>query len=107
MNEAYVIQTIQNYADTHFALPDIHQNNLFKLFCYSNWAVNEILNRIIEEVSKLPPHITGIEPVSHIDILRSFISEMEYMYDVSTTKENKLIFMSAVTTGTEILNLFL
>lgn len=45
---------------------------------YSMWALNEILNRVLEETQKLPYHISGLEPEPVSDIIREFISEMEY-----------------------------
>lgn len=96
MNEAYIINTIQNYIDNHIITPS-----------YSLWAADEIMNRVIEELSKLPPHITGVEPISHIEIIEEFIREMDYLYETSITTKNKLIFMEARSTGKEILRMFL
>lgn len=107
MNESYIINTINDYANNHYIFPNSYQEQSFKMVSYCRQSVNEILERLIDEFTKLPSHITGIVPMSHIDILRNYICEMEYMHDMSTTKENKLIFSLAVKTGNEILDLFL
>ena len=108
MNEAYVIRTIQDYADEYLGDlgPRCSKADLREL-SYSRWAVDEIINRIVEEASKLPAHITGIELVPHTEILRDFIYEMDYYLSTSETKEAKLIFLTAKRIGVEVLELFL
>ncbi len=96
MNEAYIINTIQAYIDSHTVGPS-----------YFLWAADEIMDRVIAELSKLPSHITGVQPVSHIEIIKNFICEMEYLYEISHVPENKVIFMTAASTGKEILRMFL
>ena len=51
---------------------------------YSMWALNEILNRVLDETQKLPYHISGLEPEPVSDIIREFISEMEYYSTIAT-----------------------
>ena len=108
MNEAYVIRTIQDYADKYLADPDTKcSKDELKQLSYSRWAVDEIINRIVEEADKLPAYITGIELVPHTEILRDFIYEMDYYLSISETKESKLIFLTAKCIGVEVLDLFL
>lgn len=54
---------------------------------YSMWALNEILNRVLDETQKLPYHISGLEPEPVSDIIREFISEMEYYSTIATGME--------------------
>ena len=108
MNEAYVIRTIQDYADKYLADPVTKcSKDELKILSYSRWAIDEIINRIIIEADKVPAHITGIELVPHTEILRDFIYEMDYYLSISETKESKLIFFTARSIGAEVLELFL
>ena len=54
---------------------------------YATWALNEILNRVLDETQKLPYHISGLEPEPVSDIIREFISEMEYYSTIASTVE--------------------
>lgn len=54
---------------------------------YSKWALNEILNRVLDETQKLPYHISGIEPEPVSDIIREFIEEMAYWSTIASTEE--------------------
>lgn len=54
---------------------------------YAKWALNEILNRVLDETQKLPYHISGIEPEPVSDIIREFIAEMEYYSTLASTVE--------------------
>lgn len=62
---------------------------------YCRWAAEEILERIIDEASKLPSHITGIEPLTAEEIVESFIGEMELRTYESGSEEGRLIFSVA------------
>ena len=54
---------------------------------YANWALNEILNRVLDETQKLPYHISGLEPEPVSDIIREFIEEMAYWSTIASTEE--------------------
>lgn len=54
---------------------------------YAKWALNEILNRVLDETQKLPYHISGIEPEPVSDIIREFIEEMAYWSTIANTEE--------------------
>ena len=54
---------------------------------YAKWALNEILNRVLDETQKLPYHISGLEPEPVLDIIREFIAEMEYYSTLAKTEE--------------------
>ena len=64
-----------------------HARALPKAESYSKWALNEILNRVLDETQKLPYHISGLEPEPVPDIIREFISEMEYYSTIGSTVE--------------------
>lgn len=63
------------------------ERKLFKAESYSKWALNEILNRVLDETQKLPYHISGIEPEPVTDIIREFIEEMSYYSSIASTAE--------------------
>lgn len=54
---------------------------------YANWALNEILNRVLDETQKLPYHISGLEPEPVSDIIREFVEEMAYYSTLAKTDE--------------------
>ena len=54
---------------------------------YAKWALNEILNRVLDETQKLPYHISGLEPEPVSDIIREFIEEMAYWSTIASTEE--------------------
>lgn len=108
MNEAYVMGTIRDYieeTESHMSAC-LSIKPVFDNLSYSCWAANEILNRVIDEVCKLPPHITGYLPKSHIEVVEEFIEDMEYLYETCTDEKKRSIFAIARCTGEEILSLF-
>lgn len=54
---------------------------------YANWALNEILSRVLDETQKLPYHISGLEPEPVSDIIREFVEEMAYYSTLAKTDE--------------------
>lgn len=60
---------------------------LSKAESYSKWALNEIMDRALDETLNLPYHISGLEPEPVVDIIREFISEMEYYSSIAKTAE--------------------
>lgn len=62
---------------------------------YSRWAVEEILKRTIDEAMKLPAHITGIEPMTLMEVVEIFIDEMDYYSYSASTDEARSIFSVA------------
>lgn len=61
---------------------------------FSKWALNEILNRVLDETQKLPYHISGLEPEPVKDIIQEFIEEMEYFSSIANTAE--VIFFAEI-----------
>lgn len=64
----------------------------FDLHSYSGWAVHEILQRVMCEAMKLPPHISGRESLTLTEIVETFIDEMDYYFHASKDKRAKEIF---------------
>lgn len=108
MNDAVILQTIQDYIDEYLPAPQANWSKCeFDICCHARWAAYEIVERIIEEASKLPPHITGQESKSHIEIIEEFMMEMDYYSEVSENKHSRLIFSIAKSIASEILALFI
>lgn len=107
MDETAVL-TIQKYIDDYLLEPRSNgPRRYLDQRSYSRWAAYEIQNRIIDEVSRLPPHITGRDLVSPIDVILEFISDMDYYHSLSDNKQSNLIFSIAIETAKNILYLFL
>lgn len=70
------------------------KSSLLKASSYSDWALNEILDRVAIETMKLPYHISGMEPQSIHDIVKEFIDEMEYFSTIVETEE--LTFLTLI-----------
>jgi len=106
MNET-AISAIREYMDAYFfePTPSWPIGN-FTVRSHAQWAVNEILNRIIAEELRLPTYLTGREIISPIEIIEEFISEMDYFYEISGNDSARLIFAVARDTADEILCLF-
>ena len=104
MNEACLLRTVQEYRDTHVIEPSrILTKEYFDRACFSNWAVDEILNRLIDEIDRLPPHITGRDPVPYFHIIEEFIFDMDYMAKTTTDYHKRFIFLVAKETISDLL----
>lgn len=104
LNEARLMNMIQQYRDTRVIEPSRTLDKpYFDRGCFSNWAIDEILSRLIDEIDKLPPHITGIDPVPYFHIIEEFVYEMEYMAKHTTDREKRFIFSVAKETGWDLL----
>lgn len=107
-NEAYVIAVIRDYIDglEMDMVRCVHGNDTFFLYSYSRWAANELLDRIIEEVSKPPPFVTNDIPKTYIEIIEEFIENMDYLSEQCSHREQQCIFSTARYVGEEIMALF-
>lgn len=102
------IFTIQNYINAY--LPELdtpYPKYKFNTRSYARWAANEIIDRLILEDSKLPPHISGKEPASVIEMIEEFIRELEYYFSISDDVDRQEMFNIAENTAKYILHLFL
>lgn len=107
MNES-AISVIQEYIDKHLFEPGSNwPESYFDERSYSRWAAYEIQGRIYEEILRLPPHMTGREPKSPIDIILEFINDMENYSCFRDDEKPNLIFSIAKDSAKDILYLFL
>ena len=83
-----------------------HARALPKAESYSRWALNEILNRVLEEAQKLPYHISGVEPEPVRDIIQEFIEEMSYFSTIAETAEVIFVVEMAKDEAEKLLNQF-
>lgn len=101
------ILIIEDYAGTYLRnLEDEYPPCEFEVYAYSAWAADEIINRLIVEAEKLPPHITGIEYISTEEIIEGFILDMDYYASETEIMRKQLIFSIARDVGKDILSLF-
>lgn len=101
------IKVIEDYIDEYLYKPELHWPDWeFDTQAYSRWAGEEVLERIIFETLKLPPHITGVEPKETTEIIAEYIDDMDYFYETCSDNRRKLIFFIARDVGIEILSLF-
>lgn len=63
------------------------KQKLLKAEAHSEWALNEILNRVLDETQKLPYHISGLEPQPVKEIIQEFVEEMAYYSSIASTTE--------------------
>lgn len=75
----------------------------FDLHSYSRWAAYEVYNRFVCEAMKLPPHISGKEPLTPLEIVEDFIDEMDYYAQVAQSDRVREIFQIARDEGKCIL----
>lgn len=78
----------------------------FKERSYSRWAANEILLRLIEEEFQPPVYITGRDPLTPLDIINEFKSEIEFYYELCTNDKIRDALLIAIDTADEIECLF-
>lgn len=71
------------------------ETKYFDIYAYSRWAAYEILERMINETMKLPSHISGKEQLSAVDIVESFIDEMDYYQSEASSNYVKNVFQIA------------
>lgn len=101
------ISKIRRYMDERF--PDT--GKLFPYFkfkerSYARWAADEITDKLIEEASKLPPHITGKQPRTIIEIIDEVIRDLDYCFYTSKTVGTQEMFFIALDTAKKIRKLF-
>lgn len=104
MNEACLMRLIQEYREVRVIQPSRNlDKQYFDRGCYSNWAVDEILSRLIDEFDRLPSHITGRDPTPYFHIIEEFVFDMDYMAKTTTDYHKRFIFLVARDTGNGLL----
>lgn len=84
---------IEDYIRRNEYKPDLHEDrNFFELHSYSNFAMYEVLRRVICESMKLPAHISGKESLTLMEIVEAFIDEMDYYSNKSSHYRAKEAF---------------
>lgn len=104
MNEACLMRLIREYEEDYITQPArVLTKECFDRACFSSWAFDEIVSRLIDEMSRLPPHITGRDPIPYFDIIQEFIDNMNYMAETTTDYHKRFIFLVAKETGNDLL----
>lgn len=101
------ILSIEGYIDLYLENLEMDYPQCeFEIFAYSEWAANEILERIIKEDERLPPHISGVELTPVTEIIEGFILDMDYFASQTEVMRKQLIFSIARDVGKDILDSF-
>lgn len=70
---------VLEYTREHIPEPDITlAPDFFEEQTYSQWAGNEILERVYKELEILPEHISGKTSRSLQEVVEEFVDEMSY-----------------------------
>lgn len=84
---------IEDYIRTNEYQPDLTMDRyFFEMHSYANFAMHEILRRVVCESMKLPAHITGKESLTLTEIIEAFIDEMDYYSNLSSHYRAKEAF---------------
>lgn len=90
------VRTVEDYIEQYVQEPNPDQSReIFRTLAYGRWAMYEILERVIEETERLPPHITGKESRTLSEITDEFIEEMEYYISIARSDRVREIFTCA------------
>ena len=101
------ILSIENYIDLYLEHLAIDKPKCeFEIYAYSEWAANEVLERIMKEDERLPPHISGKELTPVTEIIEGFILDMDYFSSQTESIQKQLIFAIARDVGKDILDSF-
>lgn len=98
---------VMEYIDQE--LPETHIRWLtrdFEYRSYARWAANEIIERLIDEASRLPAHITGRTPRDAIDIINEFIRDLECCFNDSDDTHRQELYYVAIDTAKRIKSIF-
>lgn len=102
------ISVIKKYMDDFLFEPKLTwPDNEFDTRCYSRWAAEEILERIILESEKLPEYITNKNVKKPLELIKDFINELHIYTQIYNDNKNSIIFYIAERTAIDIALLFL
>ena len=102
--EEQAIGILEHYMDIQLSAPNRSMDpDLFDMQVYSRWAAEEIIERLMSEAMKLPPHISGHMYLSASEIITDFIEEMDAYAKISKDERTKKIFSFAREEGRTIL----
>lgn len=107
MNELAICK-IQKYVADNFKQTngDVFSDSFKIVSCY-RWAIDEILERLMDEAMRLPYHITGREEIPCIEIIEEFANDMDQCYIDSSSPQIRFIAYHARDAADDILKLFL
>lgn len=89
------VRKIEEYVST-LPRPDPDDSKtIFEFKTYSLWAAEEILERVINEASLLPSHISGKDSLTLTEVVENFVREMDYYVEISRREEPREIFAVA------------
>lgn len=98
------INAVLNYIDDRFFEPQITwPKQYFLKRSYSRFGANKLLERIIEEELKTPPHISGREKNTPAEIALNLMTEFDYYQKLSKTSRARNMFAMARIAVEEIL----
>lgn len=80
------ISRIESYRGERAVQKDIRQ------IAYSDWAIDEMITRLVEEADKHPELLYHEGQIPPADVIEIFRDEMEYMEDTSETPRQRIIF---------------
>lgn len=104
MNVTRAIQILRDYKENYIGYPSLKApKEKIEQTSYSLWAIDEIIDRIVDEASKLPQHITGRMPITYCELIEEFISEMDYLSETTTDYQKRFIFLVARDTSNDLL----
>lgn len=86
LDYSIAISKIETYAMDRPVDKDLRKQS------YSEWAIDEILSRLILETEKDPTLLSREGIFTPEDVVMSFYMEMEYLEDTSDTLRQRFIF---------------
>jgi hypothetical protein len=102
------IALIQSYIYDELSEPRLYlPRGMFEIRSYSRWAAEELLIRLMNESLQLPPHLTGRQQRTSMEIIESFINDMDYYSCKSKNPDVNIIFSTAKDTAVNIYDYFL
>lgn len=106
MEEQDVI-ILQRYIDYNPKPVDSRSNKEhFETLSYSNWAANEILYRVREELFKPPPYVGGQYSIDMIDLVNEFAFDMRSYYEKAEDEKRRKVFEVAERTADDFLRFY-
>lgn len=103
----YALSIIKEYIEESLFKPQLSWPEYeFNVRCYSRWAAEEILERLIRESEKLPEYLTGKVAKKPSDIIREFINELHEYSQTADDTDSSIIFYSAERTAIDIALLY-
>lgn len=94
------IQKLEDYKSHREPAKDLRYQS------YSEWAIDQMIDRLCEEVANDPRLLYQVGLYSPSDIIDIFYLEMEYLEDTSDTPRQRFIFNIAKREADKVIDLF-